>query len=669
MRSSAGCCFLLGLTLLSSCTAGESPLPTLGQVEGKDLLAPPGWETDPYSFEHIGKSVTTVGDVDGTGVRHLAVGTLQGPLVFAGTGDASTPSTAFAWHLDDDGSSYDDDPMLSAAGDTNGDGYADFLLSRTPDGDDPGYCLYFGQSGGPSAAGSVCTKLDPNETRQAVAGVGDVNGDTYADIAIGNDFNETVQVHYGAFESGPSRSADAYLNQPEDGASFGSAIAGGGDVNGDGYDDIVVGDPGYDLGRGWAGLFLGGPGGIAADAAQSWEGAAQNDYFGGTIDIRGDFNLDGAADLVIGAYGAENGAGTVSVYLGGATMDTAPSMLLVGDDADEGFGRTLAVLGDTDLDGRPDLVIGAPAATGLRGRPSTEQYGRAEVYAGGDLGVDSTPTQSFLGSSTDGCLGDGMGAAGDFNGDGCADAAIADSCSDNGAVYVYWGYGDKDADGAIICGGGGPQDCDDTDGSIYPGAPELCDGKDNNCNGEIDEPGAEGETRWYADTDGDGYGDPDNSIVSCEQPDGYVADNTDCDDTNEAVNPGAIEICNGIDDDCDGIIDADAAEATTWYVDTDGDGYGDTPVTDCKQPTGTVPEGGDCDDADASVHPGADEVCDDEIDNDCDGLVDSEDDGCIPTKFIWEGGCGCATGAGSTPAGLFAAAAAMLMVRRRGQRQ
>ena len=96
-------------------------------------------------------------------------------------------------------------------------------------------------------------------------------------------------------------------------------------------------------------------------------------------------------------------------------------------------------------------------------------------------------------------------------------------------------------------------DCDDTDEDINPGADEICDGVDNNCNGEIDETGA--ALSFFADGDGDGFGDSGDVTTSCVAPAGYVADSSDCDDTRDFVYPGATETCNGLDDDCDGDID------------------------------------------------------------------------------------------------------------------
>jgi hypothetical protein len=134
---------------------------------------------------------------------------------------------------------------------------------------------------------------------------------------------------------------------------------------------------------------------------------------------------------------------------------------------------------------------------------------------------------------------------------------------------------------------------------------------------------------FYRDADGDGYGDPGVTQVACSAPTGYVSDHTDCNDGNPNIHPGAAEVCNGIDDDCDGQIDEGVKN--TYYRDADGDGYGNASVSTeaCSAPTGYVSDHTDCDDANAAVNPGATEVYNG-IDDDCDGQIDED---CCPCDF------------------------------------
>ncbi|MFT5681284.1 MAG: hypothetical protein ACI8RZ_002190 [Myxococcota bacterium] len=163
-------------------------------------------------------------------------------------------------------------------------------------------------------------------------------------------------------------------------------------------------------------------------------------------------------------------------------------------------------------------------------------------------------------------------------------------------------------------------DCDDADSAINPDATEICDDLDNDCDGTIDENTTDATT-WYADADSDGYGDATDSALSCDQPTGYVADDTDCDDAESAANPGASEVCDEIDNDCDGSTDEGVTE--TFYADTDADGFGDSTATtaDCSVPSGYAADSTDCDDSDSAINPDASEVCND-TDDDCDGSID-----------------------------------------------
>lgn len=140
---------------------------------------------------------------------------------------------------------------------------------------------------------------------------------------------------------------------------------------------------------------------------------------------------------------------------------------------------------------------------------------------------------------------------------------------------------------------------------------------DSDADGDAD---ADLET-WYHDNDGDGHGDAGHSVESSTCPSGYVADATDCNDSNASIHPGAAETCNDIDDDCDGAVDEGVT--TTYYIDVDDDGYGNAVahVEACMVPVGYVTNSTDCNDSNSAVYPDATETCN-RVDDDCDSVVD-----------------------------------------------
>ena len=202
----------------------------------------------------------------------------------------------------------------------------------------------------------------------------------------------------------------------------------------------------------------------------------------------------------------------------------------------------------------------------------------------------------------------------------CDGLADDEDDSASGQVTVYQdqdgdGFGVDEVTSAACDAGGGwalqPEDCDDEDATRHP------------------------DVSWYRDADEDGYGDGDNSIRSCEDVAGYVLDGTDCDDAQAAHNPGAQEVCDPLDEDedCDGLADdADdsAGGLLPFYLDTDGDGYGeDSSVTMACDPwSAWVALGRDCDEGDTAINPGVLETCDDGIDQDCDEDIDCQDVNC-----------------------------------------
>jgi hypothetical protein len=187
-------------------------------------------------------------------------------------------------------------------------------------------------------------------------------------------------------------------------------------------------------------------------------------------------------------------------------------------------------------------------------------------------------------------------------------------------ALAYSWEDDLDGDGWYSMASGGA-DCDDYNSANHPGAYESCDGADNDCNGLVDET-TTAERYVYPDRDGDGFGLWSGWAVKtgCDVPEGYSGDGSDCDDTNPEAYPGATEICgDGVDQACNSHYD----EGATYTFDHDGDGYGgwDGMYYCDTTPTDTVEDTSDCDDADAAINPGAEEVCANGSDDNCDGYT------------------------------------------------
>ena len=327
--------------------------------------------------------------------------------------------------------------------------------------------------------------------------------------------------------------------------------------------------------------------------------------------------------------------------------------------ADRPLGETGCVTGTLETpDGEPasDFVVNAfgldymgssATVADTDGAFCVPVRGGGEVVltsVGGDGASIWTWEQDALGSAAGtacggGCTDLGVVQLGDLTDDADGDGAteLAGDCDDadptvgphavdptvDGVDADCDGIDGPDADGDHVAAAtAGGTDCDDTDPDVRPGASELCNTIDDDCDGSIDEAGAQDGLPAWTDADGDGFGVLTLPAVCAFGPD--EADQPgDCDDADPDVHPDAIEVCGGHDEDCDGRIDADAADALQWFLDVDGDGFGDaaSPVLACLQPAGAVADSSDCAADDPAVFPGAVELCNG-VDDDCDTTVD-----------------------------------------------
>ena len=334
---------------------------------------------------------------------------------------------------------------------------------------------------------------------------------------------------------------------------------------------------------------------------------ADDDCNGQVDEGFGDLDGDGVADCVDGDIdgdGVDNG------------VDNCPLTVNAGQGDADGDGIGDACEDDTDGDGDPDAFDCAKL-------DPTIHHGAAELCDGVDQNCNAIADEGFPDTDKDGaadCVDP------DDDGDGTPDAEDNCALAANKNQKDTDGDGEGDACDADDDDDGEPDetDCGPLDALVHPGALEICNGKDDDCDGLSDEADATGCAEYFYNKDGDGYGIDLLTQCLCGPEAPFTAEVAgDCNDQNAQVFPGANEYCNGKDDDCDEQVDeADSLGCTTHYEDQDQDGFGGALTAClCGATPGYTGKPGDCDDADTLAHPGALETCNGKDDN-CDGKVD-----------------------------------------------
>jgi len=302
--------------------------------------------------------------------------------------------------------------------------------------------LYLGGPGGlaTSPSWSASGEMASDRFGSSVATAGDVNGDGYADVVVGafskNGLTGKAYLYLGG-ASGLATNASWTAVGEATSAYFGGSVATAGDVDGDGYADVVVGAPGHASSTGKAYVYLGGASGLAASASWTAVGEAASDGFGQSLATAGDVNGDGYAEVVIGAWGNAGDTGKIYVYLGGPSGPAGtPSWTAVGEAMTSTFGFSVAIAGDVNGDGYSELVVGAYANNGFTGK--------AYVYLGGPSGLSVSDEWSAVGEATSNYFGFSVATAGDVNGDGYSDVLIGapgqdDNGLSSGKAYLYLG--------------------------------------------------------------------------------------------------------------------------------------------------------------------------------------------------------------------------------------
>ena len=413
--------------------------------------------TNSGTYSTFGYSAAGAGDLDGDGTADFVVGDQS----FSGTQTYSGRATVFfggpdlskARILNITGSNQYGyfGCSVGSAGDVNGDGFDDLIVGEY--GYSKGTSYYVGAAhiffgGRPMDSDpdvSFIGTMTYGELGMSVAGAGDVNGDGYDDVLVGEPYNSTSGQYRGtayAYFGGKVMDAvpDLVFEGVDNNEYFGASVAGAGDVNGDGRPDIIIGAMGASpggTGSGEARIYFGGPG-LDNQTDVYLPGAWAGAYFGGEVASAGDVNGDGFGDVIVGAY-LNSSLGTYTgaayLFLGAKAMDSVPDLSLSGESGMDYFGFSVAGGFDINSDGYDDIAVGAP----YRGDTAT-YAGRAYVYFGGQS-MNVSPDAILERGTSYEQMGMTIAGAGDINGDGHEELLVGApgwiGMGDGGRVIIY----------------------------------------------------------------------------------------------------------------------------------------------------------------------------------------------------------------------------------------
>ena len=323
--------------------------------------------------------------------------------------------------------------VVNGAGDLNNDGYADLLIGAWGYSGNTGkvYLYMYGMNGTLFNDLTITGEATNTFLGFSVSSAGDVNGDGYSDVIVGafgySSYTGRAYIYYGG--SSMNNASDVTFTGEAVSNYFGYSVSLAGDVNGDGYSDVIIGASTYSSNTGRAYIFYGGSSmNNAADV--TFTGEAVSNYFGCSVSSAGDINGDGYSDVIIGANTYSSNTGRAYIYYGGSSMNNAADVTFTGEDVSNYFGCSVSLAGDVNGDGFSDVIVGAFGYS--------MNTGRAYIFYGG-FSMNNIADIIVTGESVND-YGRSVSSAGDVNGDGLSDIIFGayNYNTGTGRSYVYF---------------------------------------------------------------------------------------------------------------------------------------------------------------------------------------------------------------------------------------